>query len=117
MGLGVGITDDEVAKLLSDLEIMVPQQAKKWFDWEPTKKEHDDWSSQDNESEKVVCKINAQISKVRLEVDLQKRPMEKTQAMFLSSKNVKLMIPSDSLSWRTSCESSQMKGCSLTIMS
>ena len=32
-----GITDDEVSKLVSDLERMVPQQAQKWVDWVQTK--------------------------------------------------------------------------------
>ena len=39
-----GITDNEVAKLLGDLERMVPQQAQKWIDWDQTKKEQGTWS-------------------------------------------------------------------------
>ena len=38
-----GITDDEVTKLLIDLERMVPQQAKKWTNWDQTKKEQGTW--------------------------------------------------------------------------
>ena len=38
-----GMKDDEVAKLLSDLERMVPQPAQKWIDWDQTKKEQGTW--------------------------------------------------------------------------
>ena len=41
-----GITDDEVATLVSDLERMVPQEAHKWTDWDQTRKEQGTWPTE-----------------------------------------------------------------------
>ena len=41
--LCLGITDDEVATLVSDLERMVPPQAQKWIDWDHTRRERGTW--------------------------------------------------------------------------
>ena len=44
-----GIPNCEVKAVLEDLEKMMPQEARKWIDWEQTKSDHGLWS------ERAVC--------------------------------------------------------------
>ena len=119
-----GITDDEVAKLLSDLERMVPQQTQKWIDWDQTKKEQGTWSRTimvsmwikhetnlvtmidllkitKQELDKAAYKINWQNAKARLEVSPQWRPLTKAAALFFK----------EDLRWETSDISQSGKRC------
>ena len=106
-----GVTVDEVMKLLSDLERMVPQQAQKWIDSDQTKKEQGTWPRKimvsmwfkhdtnlvtmidlleimKNELEKAAYKIHGQNEKARLEVSPQRRPLAKAQALFFKGLKV-----------------------------
>ena len=92
-----GITDNEVEKLVGDLERMVPRQARKCVDWVkeqgtwPTKMLVSMWFKNEvnlvtmidllrtvgEEQEKNDCKIDGQNGKARLEVSPQKKILAK----------------------------------------
>ena len=95
-----GITDDEDAKLLSDLERMVPHNAQKWIECDQAKKEQGTcprkimvrmWFKHETNLvtmidllDKAAYKINGQNVKARLEVSLQRRPLTKAAAFFFN---------------------------------
>ena len=97
------ITDHEVAKLVSDLERMVSQQAQKSIDWDQTRKEQGTWPTKmmvstwfknetnlvtmidllNKELEKQAAyKIHGQNVKARLEVSPQRKPSTMAKDLF-----------------------------------
>ena len=96
---------EELTKFLTDLDKMVPQQARKWSDWDQTRKEQGPWPRKimvsvwfkhetslvtmiglrrimKEELDKAAYKIHGQNVMGRLEVSPQRRPLAKTQALF-----------------------------------
>ena len=100
-----GITDDEVSKLVSDLERMVPRQSHQWIDWDQTRKEQGNWPINtmvsmwfqnetnlvtiiellkvgEEELKKVSYNKHGLNVSARLEVCPQKKPLTKAYALF-----------------------------------
>ena len=100
-----GITDDEVATLVSGLQRMAPQQAHNWIDLDQTRKEQGTWPTKTmvsvwfknetnlvtmidllkgmkEELEKAAYKIHGQNVKARPEVSPQRKPLAEAHALF-----------------------------------